>query len=111
QIFTNLTLADHYIVGDFDGDNKPDIALSTEPFSNYLEILRNQANELYINYNGANRFCEGGKLTLHSSLHSGNQWYKDGVMVPGATADSLVTTMSGSYSDTVTIQGVKIFAD
>ncbi len=117
QLYTPLALSNMdamgkmLAIGDFDEDNKPDIVIANEGFSNYLEILRNQANELYINYNGANRFCEGGKLTLHSSLHSGNQWYKDGVMVPGATADSLVVTTSGSYSDTITIQGVKIFAD
>ena len=111
QLYTNQTLHNALVIGDFDGDNKPDIALSTGHFSNYLEILRNQADELYINYDGANRFCEGGQITLHSSLHSGNQWYKDGVIIPGASADSLIATMSGSYSDTVTIQGLKIFTD
>jgi len=117
QLYTPLTLSNMdamgrtLAIGDFDGDNKPDMVLGEGESSTYLEVLRNQADELSVSENGVTRFCEGGQLTLHSSLHSGNQWYKDGVIIPGASADSLIATMNGSYSDTVTIQGVKIFTD
>ena len=117
QLYTPLTLSNMdamgrtLAIGDFDGDNKPDIVLGEGESSTYLEVLRNQADELSVSENSVTRFCEGGQITLHSSLRSGNQWYKDGVIIPGASVDSLIATMSGSYSDTVTIQCVKIFTD
>ena len=98
-------------IGDFDGDSKPDIALTTGQGDYGLKVLRNQMNELDISSNGPTHFCEGGQITLHSSLHSGNQWYKDGAMISGATADSIVVTINGKYTDTVTMQGLQIAAD
>ena len=48
-------------------------------------------------------FCEGETVTLNSSLGNPNggetyQWYKDGLEVLGATADTLSITESGTYS-------------
>ncbi|MCX2452203.1 gliding motility-associated C-terminal domain-containing protein, partial [Pedobacter sp. PLR] len=43
-------------------------------------------------------FCEGGSTTLTSSEISGNQWYKNGVLIPGATAKTYTATTPGDYS-------------
>lgn len=40
--------------------------------------------------------------TLHSSVISGNQWYKNGGLIAGATAQTYVVTSSGDYRVTVT---------
>jgi hypothetical protein len=47
---------------------------------------------------GATRFCTGGSVTLSSSETQGNQWYKDGAEIAGATAQSYTATESGSYT-------------
>jgi uncharacterized repeat protein (TIGR03803 family) len=52
---------------------------------------------------GAITFCQGGSVTLTSSASSGNQWYKDGVAIGGATATTLNVTTSGSYTVNVTL--------
>jgi hypothetical protein len=39
---------------------------------------------------------------LNSSVSTGNQWYKDGMKIEGATQSSVVITQSGIYSVTVT---------
>jgi hypothetical protein len=41
--------------------------------------------------------------TLTSSAASGNQWYRDGQLIPGATAQTLVVTTSGIYTVTTTV--------
>ena len=46
-----------------------------------------------------------GTLTLTSSANTGNQWYKDGVLLPGATSKDLVVTENGNYTVVVTIAG------
>ena len=43
-------------------------------------------------------FCEGGSVTLTSSSASGNQWYRNGQLLPGETMDSLTTTTAGKYT-------------
>jgi hypothetical protein len=43
--------------------------------------------------------------TLFSDAPSGNQWYLDGVLIPGATGQSYVTTSVGIYTDIVTVNG------
>lgn len=111
QDYKNLSLHSGLAVGDFDGDGKPDISLSMAPISSCMDVLRNQSADLIIRFNGATHFCEGGQITLHSSLSFGNQWYRDGRIISGATADSLVVTISGTYSDTVTMLGAPIPPD
>jgi hypothetical protein len=111
QDYKNLTIHNGLSIGDFDGDHKPDIALSTVPTSSYLEILRNQMDELNIRFNRSTRFCQGDQITLRSSLSAGNLWYKDGIVISGATADSVIVNSSGAYTDTVTMQGELIPAD
>ncbi|MEP7237205.1 MAG: T9SS type A sorting domain-containing protein [Ferruginibacter sp.] len=53
---------------------------------------------------GDTAFCSGS-IVLRSNVSTGNQWYKNGVAITGATADSLIVTGIGSYSAKVT-QGV-----
>jgi YVTN family beta-propeller protein len=54
---------------------------------------------------GATRFCTGGSVTLSSSETQGNQWYKDGAEIAGATAQSYTATESGSYTVRTTQNG------
>ena len=49
--------------------------------------------------------CEGGTVGLHSSSASGNQWYKDGVLINGATGQNYTATQGGVYTVIVTING------
>jgi len=43
--------------------------------------------------------------TIFSSAPAGNQWYLDGVMIPGATGQFYVTNSIGIYTDIITING------
>ncbi len=43
--------------------------------------------------------------TLHSDAPVGNQWYLDGVLIPGATSQDYVFTTNGNYYSIVTISG------
>jgi hypothetical protein len=44
-------------------------------------------------------------FTLYSSTPVGNQWYRDLILVPGATAPEYTATQTGTYFTIVTIQG------
>ena len=44
--------------------------------------------------------------TLHSNAPYGNQWYFEGTLIVGATAQTYVATQDGYYWDVVTINGV-----
>ncbi|ANE52980.1 MBG domain-containing protein [Flavisolibacter tropicus] len=46
----------------------------------------------------ATTFCVGGSVTLTSSATSGNQWFKDGAVIGGATAQTYIATTGGSYT-------------
>jgi hypothetical protein len=50
----------------------------------------------------ATTFCLGGSVILSSNATSGNQWYKDKVLIAGATNATFTATDAGSYSDSVT---------
>ena len=43
--------------------------------------------------------------TLHSSAPSGNQWYRNTLIIPSATAQDYTYTLNGIYSVTVSISG------
>jgi hypothetical protein len=45
-------------------------------------------------------YCSGALLT--SSAPAGNQWYKDGILQPGATNQTFAVTQTGSYTVTAT---------
>ncbi|MEQ7801568.1 gliding motility-associated C-terminal domain-containing protein, partial [Pedobacter sp. ASV1-7] len=43
-------------------------------------------------------FCDGGSVELTSSASTGNQWYKDGVLITDATSQKYLATESGVYT-------------
>ena len=45
-------------------------------------------------------FCEGDSTIISSSLNSGNQWFLNGVVIPGAVFKNLTVKQTGSYSVT-----------
>jgi IPT/TIG domain len=55
-----------------------------------------------INAGGATTFCAGGSVTLTSSSASGNQWYRNGTLIAGATQQTYDATTSGAYTVTTT---------
>ncbi|HVG39977.1 MAG TPA: gliding motility-associated C-terminal domain-containing protein, partial [Chitinophagaceae bacterium] len=42
--------------------------------------------------------CRGGTITLTATPGSSYQWYKDDVLIPGATANTFKATEDGNYS-------------
>jgi hypothetical protein len=93
------------ITDDIDGDPRhPDPAMGAD------EITLNSQPPV-ITASGPLAFCEGGHVILRSSAAAGNQWYKDGVIIPGATAQSYQVEQTGEYkvvymqisSDTVNV--------
>ena len=55
-----------------------------------------------ITTSGATSFCAPGSVVLRSSATTGNQWYKDGVAIVGATASNYTATVTGVYTVIVT---------
>ena len=58
-----------------------------------------------INANSTTAFCAGGSVTLTSSVATGNQWYKEGILISGATAQTYSATAAGNYTVVVTTNG------
>jgi len=54
-----------------------------------------------ISYVGTNQICLGSSIALTSSITIGNQWYKDGIIINGATGSTFSATSAGNYTDTV----------
>jgi len=54
---------------------------------------------------GATTFCTGGSVNLTSSSATGNQWYKDGAIISGATGQTYSANTSGTYTVVVTAGG------
>ena len=52
------------------------------------------------------KICGVGTALLTSSANSNNQWYKNGVAINGATAQTYQATTSGTYTNTVTVNGI-----
>ncbi|MFY7884199.1 MAG: T9SS type A sorting domain-containing protein, partial [Dolichospermum sp.] len=46
-------------------------------------------------------FCTGGSVVLSSSATTGNQWYKDGVIITGSTNQTYTANAAGVYTVTV----------
>jgi len=55
-----------------------------------------------VNIFGATTFCQGDSVLLRSNLATGNQWYLNGTLIPGATSDQYYAKVSGYYYDIVT---------
>lgn len=47
--------------------------------------------------NSLNTACEGDAIVLYSSYSIRNQWFRDGELMPGENADSLLVDEAGSY--------------
>jgi hypothetical protein len=59
-----------------------------------------------IDFEGSTSICSNSSFLLHSTADSNNQWYKDGAMMPGATANSLQPLTSGLYSVKTASNGI-----
>ena len=64
-----------------------------------------------ISAGGLLTFCEGGTVKLASSASANNQWYKDGVAISGATANTLQVNTGGTYTVYVTSNGITTSSD
>ena len=51
---------------------------------------------------GPTTFCAGGSVVLTSSSATGNQWYKDGVAISGATSQTYTAATTGAYTVVIT---------
>ena len=58
-----------------------------------------------ISAGGATTFCGGENVLLSSNAPSGNQWYKDGTPIGGATAATLNVMTAGTYTAKVFLGG------
>ncbi len=60
---------------------------------------------------GPTTFCEGYNVVLQSMYPTGNQWYFNGNVIPGANAQQYTAIDSGYYSVSVVINGNTIHSD
>ncbi|MDP9042825.1 MAG: FG-GAP-like repeat-containing protein [Bacteroidota bacterium] len=60
---------------------------------------------------GSTSICSNSSFLLNSTADSNNQWYHDGVLITGATADSLHPLTSGLYSVKTTSNGITTSSD
>jgi hypothetical protein len=51
-----------------------------------------------ISISGSTSICTGGTVTLSSSITSGNQWYKNNVLITGAISKTYIANATGSYT-------------
>ena len=63
-----------------------------------------------ISTNGPLNFCIGDHISLTSNSYGGNQWYKDGVAISGATNQTLDVSTSGNYTAKVVTNGCESIA-
>ncbi|MCX2486787.1 PKD-like domain-containing protein, partial [Pedobacter sp. MR2016-24] len=61
---------------------------------------------------GSREFCEGTALSISSSAVENNQWYKNGILIPGADKKSYTVIDAGSYTVLYTNEfGCSTFSD
>jgi hypothetical protein len=58
-------------------------------------------SEPIISAASATSFCLGGSVLLSSNATTGNQWFKDKVLITGATNATFTASDAGSYTDSV----------
>jgi hypothetical protein len=54
---------------------------------------------------GQTTVCQGQTVTMNANLGDSYQWYNNGVLIPGATSQTYIATVSGNYTVTVTNAG------
>ncbi|EON74759.1 hypothetical protein ADIS_4778 [Lunatimonas lonarensis] len=97
--FTGLSPGDYivYVRDKANNDNALEAAFNIAQAENESPPIPN------VSISGSQVFAE--ELSLISSSTTGNQWYKDGVAIPGATQQSLSITEAGTYHVVVTGTG------
>ena len=60
---------------------------------------------------GVPALCNGSATTLYSSDTTGNQWYRNGILIAGATADSLIVTQASTYTVVATVGTCTVTSD
>ena len=66
--------------------------------TNYLS----SPNKPILSASSAKTFCMGDNVILVSNETSGNQWYRDGVLITGAIGSSYTALTTGAYTDSIT---------
>jgi len=93
---------------DMDGDGKPDMVVGDQGMSS-VAVFRNligaPTTAPSIRATGPPVLCAGDSIQLISSMVSGDQWYKDGQEITGATGDTLSVVGAGSYTVTTDVTG------
>ncbi|MFY8035026.1 MAG: M12 family metallo-peptidase, partial [Flexibacteraceae bacterium] len=68
------------------------------PESNLIEVLVIAAPTVpTVTANRSTNLCSGETVRLTSSIATGNQWFKDGSIISGATSNTLTVTTAGNY--------------
>ena len=77
------------------------------PASNVISLAVNSTipPTPLISAGGATTFCGGESVLLSSNASTGNQWYKDGIPIGGATAATLNVATAGTYTAKVLLGG------
>ena len=65
---------------------------------------------LAITANGPTTLCSGS-VTLNSNIATGNQWFRNGVPIDGATAQTHIATVSGNYTVRLTTDGCTLTSE
>ncbi|MDB5230280.1 MAG: C-terminal target protein, partial [Chitinophagaceae bacterium] len=114
---TDSSAAQHDLRIGFDGDNgnyNGDIAemivynrvlteCEIQQVNQYLAAKYGVAfTSATITAGGPTSICAGNFVTLTASNGASFQWYKDGVIIPGATAQGYNASQTGSYTVTIT---------
>ncbi|MBS4043399.1 MAG: PKD domain-containing protein, partial [Chitinophagaceae bacterium] len=68
-------------------------------------VTINNAPQPTVSASGTTYFCDGGTVTLTSSVATSYQWYKDAVLIGGATAQTYAATTAGVYTVVATYSG------
>jgi gliding motility-associated-like protein len=75
------------------------ISLGTNAIINAAPPIPAQPN---ISSSANGSVCVGTSITLSSTASTGNQWYKDGVLIAGAVNNTFVPLVAGNYTVIVT---------
>lgn len=104
-LFNQATFSNIFLeAADIDNDGKMDMVISDHSMA--FEIVRNRMNEAY-NIDGKSvGMCANGSRVLMSNLKQGNQWFKNDILIPGATGQTLTVTEPGKYSLKGVVNGV-----